>query len=355
MKKTLLTLITLSASVFSLAQSDIFAVTGEQTKGIDFKDFRFVDENGTTSKLILSKNQATPDQVVGMSYDTKNQNLLFIGMYSPDIYSYNLNSSSLERVYVSGRANSKCAIAEQFSRMGTLPNGTTYALNNNSTNLVEITAKNGGYTTKELGALKSDLDLNKISFWGGDLIADQTGNLYLISAKAYVVKINPNDLTATLVGKVSGLAKNFTTNGAAVTANGNVLLSNAQGKGFYSLNFDTLEAKKTSDIKRPIYDLASPYFIKNTNELVASNQFVSIYPTKVVERNITVDLIADLKGNGTVSIFDIAGNEVSTSKINLANNKKDISLNSLAPGNYYIKVLDANGKELINKKFVLIR
>lgn len=358
MKRILLSALVVFGLGSGMAQSDIIAVSGENVRAIAFKDFRFIDLKGNADKIISKKSFEMPDQVVGMSYDTKNQNIIMIGMHSPDVYAYNLQSGKSTRIYASGRANSKCQIADQFSRMATASNGTTYALNNASNQLIEITPVGDGYAVKELGALHSDIKLNQYNLYGGDLIADNVGNLYLISARSQVVRINPKTMSAEFIGSVDGLDKGFTTNGSAVMSDGSVLLSNAQGKGYYVMDFASLQAKRIKgEDNQPIYDLASPYFLQDSSVSVASSDFLSVYPTKITQREIKIAPKAKLSGMGQVSIYDIAGNTLISSKINLEDqtNVKTIGLNSLSPGNYLIKVVDFNGKELINEKFILLR
>lgn len=358
MKNFLLSALILSGFATGFAQSDIIGVGGENQRTIQFQDFRFIDLKTDTEKVIVNKNSEMPDQVVGMSYDNKNQHIIFIGMYSPDIYTYNMRSGETKRIYATGTAHSKCALPKQFSRMATSSDGVSYALNNEATQLIEIRPSNGSYAVKELGALSTDINFNQLKFYGGDLIADDSGNLYLISAMSQVVKISPKNMTATYMGSVQGLEEKYTSNGAAVMANGKVLLSNASGKGFYSLDFESMKADKiASKSSTPLYDLASPYFLKDTDSSIVSNRFVSVYPTKVTNRQITVSVNSKLEGMGQVIIYDIVGNELLSSKMNLTNplNSKEVNLNSLSPGNYIIKVVDENGIELINEKFILLR
>ena len=359
MKKTLLTLLALTAFNLGISQQkDIIAVSGAGTNSINFQDFRYVDLNKKNDQIISVKNQIIPDQVVGMTIDKKSEKLIFIGMFSPDVYTYDFNSQQYQRIYASGKAHSKCAVAEQFSRMATASNGITYALNNNSSQLLEIKPMNHGYAVRELGSLSADFKLDEYKFYGGDLIADDATNLYLISAYSHVLKINPKDMTAALIGTVQGLEKGFTTNGSAVLSDGSILLSNAQGKGFYSMDFANLTAKRV-DIayNTPIYDLASSYLLKDISAATISNNFVSVYPTKVTDRQLTISVNQKIDGMGQIIIYDLAGNELFTTKMNLADalNSKTLSLNNLSPGNYFVKVVDYQGNELINEKFILLR
>ena len=358
MKNSLLSAIAILGFTTGFAQSDIIGVGGENPKSISFQDFRFIDLKSDSEKIIVNKNSEMPDQVVGMSYDNKNRRIIFIGMHSPDIYTYNLNSGESKRIYSTGTAHSKCELPKQFSRMATSSTGVSYALNNAASQLIEIRPSHNSYVVKELGALSSDINFNQYKFYGGDLIADNSGNLYLISAMAQVVKINPKEMTATFLGSIDGLETKYTTNGSAVMSDGSVLLSNAQGKGFYSLDFDKLKAEKLSNqTKTPFYDLASPYFLKDINSSIVSNALISIYPTKVTDRQITVAVNSKIEGMGQVMVFDIAGNELIRTKMNLENtlNSKVLTLNQLSPGNYIIKVIDNKGEELMNEKFILLR
>lgn len=359
MKKTLLSLATVFALTLSFGQQkDIIAASGEGERTINFQDFRFVDWQKGTDQVIAPKNNEMPDQVVGLTYDTKNQKILYVGMHSADIFSYDMNNRQQIRIYASGKAHSRCAVGEQFSRMATASNGISYALNNNSSQLIEIQPMNHSFAVRELGALSADFKIDNPKFYGGDLIADNAGNLYLISAYSQVLKINPKSMKAEFVGAISGIESGFTTNGSAVLSDGQILMANSQGKGFYTVNFDNLKAVKVNaDYGKPVYDLASPYFLKNAEVAAVANNFVSVYPTKVTERQITVSVNNKIDGMGQVIVYDMAGNELITSKINLADvlNSKTLTLNNLSPGNYFIKVVDFQGNELINEKFILIR
>jgi hypothetical protein len=53
---------------------------------------------------------------------------------------------------------------------------------------------------------------NKCSSWGGDLIADAFGNLYLISARQAVFAIDLSKRTADFKGFINGLPANYSTN-----------------------------------------------------------------------------------------------------------------------------------------------
>ncbi|MBK8312007.1 MAG: hypothetical protein IPL04_14955 [Chitinophagaceae bacterium] len=59
---------------------------------------------------------------------------------------------------------------------------------------------------------------NSCSSFGGDIIADDEGNLYVFSARNYVFKVNLESKVATNLGVIKGLPNGFTVNAATVIA-----------------------------------------------------------------------------------------------------------------------------------------
>lgn len=128
--------------------------------------------------------------------------------------------------------------------MTTAPDGYMYALNNAGTEFLKI-SENG--TIQNLGPISQFVEKAKsfdqeTAVYGGDMIADAFGNLYVISASQHVFKINPNKLSAEYLGQIKGLPGNYTVNGAAVERDGSILLGTSSQNGFYTLNIDTMEA-----------------------------------------------------------------------------------------------------------------
>jgi hypothetical protein len=76
---------------------------------------------------------------------------------------------------------------------------------------------------------------NRCSSWGGDMIADDEGNLYILSSRNSVYKIDVETKAAKLLGYIKGLPQDFTTNGAVVTTEGKVLVSSAVNGNAYFL------------------------------------------------------------------------------------------------------------------------
>ena len=46
--------------------------------------------------------------------------------------------------------------------------------------------------------------------WGGDMVADANGNLYLFTMQREVFKINPNTRLATYLGEIKNIPEDYT-------------------------------------------------------------------------------------------------------------------------------------------------
>ncbi|MDO5510356.1 MAG: hypothetical protein Q4F57_06645 [Weeksellaceae bacterium] len=361
MKKTLSSLLAI-ASVAVFAQNDILAVVGNSDKTVELRSFELLNsthlERGVT---LLNANENLPKHVVAMTLDNKTQDMLFIGMNNPDVYAYNLQSKRVTKVYNAGQFIPNCSMPMHFSRMTTTPDGVSYALNNNGTSLLEIKSNGSSYHVNDLGAVamvNSDKNFTSIDMFGGDMIADTDGMLFLITAKNNVLKINPANRMAEFLGTITGLPNMYTSNGAAVLSDGRILLGNASGKGFYVMSINDLTAKSYgSSNLNSAFDLASPYFLKGEASLVNTTAPASLYPTKVTEREVFVSYNTAEKANAVLRIYDYHGTEVLKQNLVFdgSNNSIRIALNNLKAGNYYATVVTDAGKEILNQKFIFLR
>lgn len=68
---------------------------------------------------------------------------------------------------------------------------------------------------------------NKCTSWGGDMIADAYNKLYIISANHYVFTLDVETRVAKQIGYITGLPANYSTNGAAVDNDGNIVVASA--------------------------------------------------------------------------------------------------------------------------------
>ncbi|WP_412850355.1 T9SS type A sorting domain-containing protein [Chryseobacterium sp. PMSZPI] len=386
MKKHLFPLLLVLLGVNAQAQQDFFAITGKDTQSINFNDFRVMDANNGTSKekvfamdssskvfsqarkgvVVEDKNSYNNSQAVtiaALAYDYSNNNLIYMPMFSSNIYV--LNPQTKEIILVENNVSkvSSCDINSHITRMATGYDGSIYALNNAGTQLLQISKKGGQYIANDLGIIKDDIANGKNSFtametgFGGDMVADSDNNFYVFAASGNVFKVSLKELKAKFIGKITGIPDNYSVNGSAVNAKGKVVIASAKGAPLYEVDFETLEAKQLpGEQNLHIYDLASKYFINEKVSSAVTFANLEIYPTRVDERYINVHVNSkDIKGSIKLNIFDMAGKSVMSEGLSVRDGALDqkVQLKSLINGAYIVSVTDESGKVLLNKKILV--
>ena len=124
--------------------------------------------------------------------------------------------------------------------------GNGYSLSNDGAHLIQFTTDKN-LSINDLGGVVDDQSNKTISVhnsctsYGGDMIADDDGNLYVFSARNHVFKINIETKVATHLGTITGLPAKFTVNGAAVTANNQIIVASAvEESAYYLVDPETL-------------------------------------------------------------------------------------------------------------------
>jgi hypothetical protein len=264
--------ISLLLGIFSLSlpaqsQSDRFAyaVTDMQQQGNNWSFLRKLDlQTGDYSKVLLSGNDAslvaydagTKKQIVSlqksdtysgdltnaafgtgvaaMAYDRKNNRLYYTPMFVDQLRYIDIKTMKV--FFVTGQAFTGMPQKSPdqgniVTRMVIASDGNGYAMTNDGTHLIQFTV---GRKTRisDLGTVVDDPSNtssihSSCSSYGGDMIADNDGNLYVFSARNHVFKMSLESKVATHLGVVSGLPANFTINGAAVNDNNQLIVSSA--------------------------------------------------------------------------------------------------------------------------------
>ncbi|WP_304344350.1 T9SS type A sorting domain-containing protein [Chryseobacterium koreense] len=382
MKRKLFTLAMLAFAASIFAQQDVYALTGKSTQAIQFSDFRAIDVNHGISGQIIFSSESAPNvfsqvqnrnvteiqntfnnsQAVSMAslaYDQLNGKLIYIPMFSGNIYVLDQKSKNITLVESQVIKTTACDLASHITRMTAGADGNIYAMSNSGSQLIQISKKDGKYISVDLGLVKDDSGNGENSLkvvtkgFGGDMVADQANNLYVFSASGNVFKLSLKSMTAKFIGKISGLPENYSVNGAAVNANGNVVVASAKGEPMYEVGVTDLQAKPIAgNLKLPVYDLASPYLIGERLTLVSATGS-AIYPTKVTEDyfNVRID---DKKMNGNISVevYDFSGVQILQKTLSniQKNNPQRIGLNNLKSGIYVVSVLAQNGKVILSQK-----
>lgn len=386
MKRHLFPLFLLLLGANASAQQDFFALVGKDTPNIVFNDFRAIDvTNGTSGEKIFTsdspakvfsqarngtvtedKNTYNNAQAVNMAtlaYDPFNNNLVYMPMFSSNIYVLNAKTKEITLVDNTVARVTSCDLNSHMVRMATGYDGNIYAINNAGTQFLQISRKGNQYVVNDLGIIKDDASNGKNSFtiietgFGGDMIADADNNFYVFSAAGNVFKVSTKELKAKFIGKITGIPENYSVNGSAVNAKGNVVIASAKGLPLYEVNLETLQAKQmVGEQNLHIYDLASKYFAND--KAVSNTAFANldIYPTRVDEHFINVNVNdRNVKGNIKMNVFDLSGKNVMKQNLSVKEGSlnQQVYLKNLVSGAYLVSITDESGKILLNKKILV--
>ncbi len=376
-------LFVLFLGTFGFAQQDFFALSGQDSKQIIFRDFRVLDVNkGLSGEILLSSsskpnvfsevrnmwiteesksnNNAQATQMAALASDA-NGNLVYMPLLSGNIYVLNNKTKEIILVESNVPKTVACDLKTHFTRMTTAADGSFFALNNSGSQLIQISNTTGKYSVKDLGAVSDiasngEFQLGKMQTgFGGDMIADRENNLYVFSASGNIFKVSVQDLRAEFLGTIKGLPEHYSLNGAAVDKKGNVIVASAKGQGFYTVNLENLKATplaKNFDLN--VYDLASHYQIPAAKGTSAVFSKIEVYPTQVNAGVIHLRYNDEVKGNITFGVYDTAGKLVLNNTVNAEKNSvQTFDLSLLNSGVYIIHVSDGMGKELLTKKILV--
>lgn len=338
----------------------------------------------TDGNIYSSALYPTSSFVAAAAFDKRTNKLFFTPMRRGELRWADMNvkneTPAFYTLAIPGYHPSDAANEDQnITRMAIAADGNGYAINNDGSHLYQFTTGKKPVIT-DLGAL-ADADENKglsvhnkCSSWGGDMIADAYGKLYIISATRNVFVVDPATRITTYKGSITGLPGTYTTNGAAVDADGNVVICSAtMFDGYYKLNINDLKASKMegSDVVYNASDLASGnlLFQKESDE---ARQYAltkslpvatpvtggsSIYPNPVTSGSFRVLLDGKQDGAFTVVISDLAGRAFQSTKVGLTKGQQSqqITLNSRpAKGTYLVKVIDEKGNILLSDKVMIL-
>ncbi len=319
--------------------------------------------------------------VAAMAYDKKNNRLYFTPMFIDQLRYVDLKTMKV--FYVTDQAFTRLGSMHNdegkvITRMVINPDGTGYAVSNDANTFIRFTT-NKKLQITQLGSLVDDPSNggvsvhNRCSSWGGDMIADDEGNLYILSARNSVYKEDVETKAAKLLGYIKGLPQDFTTNGAVVTTEGKVLVSSAvNGNAYFVVDpkdwsATQYEAKagvfRSSDLANSNYLQTKP---KNTTQseivtrkapenIIAANK-IQIYPNPVSNNQFTLQFGKITAGNYNIEMTNVTGQIVMQRGVNVQSEDQVevISIkSSLARGVYLIKVSGRNNESILSQKLVV--
>jgi len=408
MKKTL-PLLLLSASFLTTvhAQNDRFAyaITDVAKEGAGWNALRKIDlQTGAYSDVLLngsneqvvfdavSKKQLslqadarwgnlinTPFStgVAAAAYDKKNNRLYFTPMFVDQLRYVDLKTMKV--YYVADQAFSKSGNMHNdegkiITRMVIAPDGYGYAISNDGNTFIRFST---GKKSKieHLGALVDDPSNhgipihNRCSSFGGDMISDDNGKLYILTARNHVFTVDVESKVAKHAGSISGLPGNFTVNGAVVNADGSLLVSSAvDGNAYYVVNpkdwsagtYNATAIYRASDLANSNYLSSRP----ENNEVMKTipkaediyAKLISVYPNPVTENKITLQFSKVPQGDYTIELVDVLGRSVQQKRItiNLEEQAQVIDINkSNTKGVYLVKVFDRDKQSVFTQKVMV--
>lgn len=189
------------------------------------------------------------------AYDKKNNRLYYTPMGIAQLRYIDLKAKTLKVYSVEeeafGVVKGSGDVGSQITRMVMAADGKGYALTNDGRHLIRFTTKKKPGIT-HLGALTNDPTKGRHSIlssanYGGDMIADKLGNLYLITSNNRVFLIQISSLMASYAGRIKGLPRVYSTNGAIAEGASSVIASSSRStEGFYRFDLNTLKSEKVS-------------------------------------------------------------------------------------------------------------
>ncbi len=390
----------------SAQSKKFFAVTGEQFGSTNWVAFRQADLNSKTIKTLYipaETNEAVYDALSGaqiisvdakatspavapqacgcmnsrmvaaIAYDAKNNRLYYTQMQGNQLRYLDLNSTKPKSYAITTQLlrnfSSAPGEASVITRMVIASDGNGYALTNDNEHLIRFTT---GKQTKitDLGKLldaKSNGDNSvrtQFASWGGDMIADASGNLYLFTMQRLVYKINPNTKLATFIGQVKNIPEDYTVNGAMVEDAENVILgSSTKTTNYYRVNLITLEAEAINKTTEQVYnvsDFANENFAfdnkENATAKTLTENAINAYPNPVTTGRLNVQFNNFSSGKYIIQLNEIGGKSVLKKEVKISGSQMEsISVASAAAGTYIITVINANGETVYNNKIIIAK
>jgi Secretion system C-terminal sorting domain len=316
--------------------------------------------------------------VAAIAYDRKNNRIWFTPMFIDQLRYIDLKTMKVFYVTDNTLIGSEMKNADQsniVTRMVIADDGNGYAITNDGNNLVRFNTKK--LTVTNLGIL-TDAPENKgvsihnsCSSYGGDMIADDNGNLIIVSARNTVFRVNIESKVATMLGTVKNLPKDFTSNGMVVNDQNQILLSSAvNGDTWAILSLDQMSAtpfKPEGGIWRSS-DLANSNVLQTkttstpTQEVITrvplddNSNKITVYPNPVSDNRFTVQFSQLEAGVYTMTLNDVMGRQVVNRSVNISGieHAEYVNLNNAnAKGVYLIKLTSQNSRQVYTKKIVV--
>ncbi|MDB5190917.1 MAG: C-terminal target protein [Segetibacter sp.] len=355
-------------TIFDPAQTTIQPLDALTKTAINF---------GGNSRFPAAASQPMNSGVAAAAFDAKFNRLYYTNMRGDELRYFDLNSNQTQLFYLQGQTlagGNKYDEANVITRMSFASDGFGYALTNDAKHLVRFSTGQKPVIS-DLGELidgknNKGMSVHKqCSSWGGDMVGDAYGNLYLISMRNNIFKINVQTKVADFIGTVKGLPEGFTSNGMVVNNDGDVVVSSATlSDNYFKVNISTLEATQLKKTEQQVYnasDLANGNLLYSKSNFgtekllvneIRGNHAVSIYPNPVANKTFTVQFDRVAAGQYNLVLTDASGRNVLSRALNIAVSGQQERINlprTAAGGMYLIKLTGSDRQTVYNDKIVV--
>jgi TonB-dependent SusC/RagA subfamily outer membrane receptor len=322
-----------------------------------------------------TKLQPMAEGVAAAAYDAKNNRLYYTPMRGTELRYFDLNSSTTKIVYEQNQPifdGNRYDEANVITRMAFGSDGYGYALTNNGNNLIRFTTSEKA-TFTNLGALSDGKNNGKVSVheqatsWGGDMVGDIYGNLYLVTYKNHLFKINPQTMVADYQGQIKGLPAEFTSNGMVADDKGQLVISSAiNAENYYHVNISTLEATPFQKTESTVYnasDLANANLLYQNAAVALTTSFealdnkaINVFPNPVKGKMFNMQFGKVPAGKYELQLSDANGKNILQQQlsVNIHGQVEQINMpRTTAGGMYLLKLTGSDSKVVYNKKIIV--
>ncbi|HET6767879.1 MAG TPA: T9SS type A sorting domain-containing protein, partial [Chitinophagaceae bacterium] len=221
----------------------------------------------------------------------------------------------------------------------------------------------------------------------GDMVADASGNLYLLMANRNVFKIVIATKVATHLGTIKGLPDGFTTNGAMVEEGSKVIVASSESSiGYYRFDLTTLQAEKVSTTAAVFNasDLANGVLAfekkkkknrkddaieeqrqpgaedltkRSPKQDAITNNGIAVFPNPVTPNTLVkVSFANQPAGKYHVNLIDIAGKLIQTKEVNVNSSMhiEEVRIpQAISRGSYLLRVTGVTNTVSVTNKLVV--
>jgi len=208
---------------------------------------------------------------------------------------------------------------------------------------------------------------NSCSSFGGDMIADDDGNLFVFTNLKNVFKVNIETKVATHLGVVSGLPPIFTINGTAVDNENQILVNSAidnsniflvDSKTWIATPAKSIGGWRTADLANSnllATRKQSPIVRLLKNIEAKDDGRIQLFPNPVTNNQFTIQFNLS-EGTYFVQVKDVLGRQVTQTMAYITGKGQTKPLNlpaAASKGFYLVKVVDQNNMTVYSRKILV--